>query len=71
MDLRNTVKNGVLYLQDPVEKRWNPHFFVLTRNKLYYTECVNNGQNDQEPEDDTDTDIETNNAIAMNKQREV
>lgn len=70
MDLRNTVKNGVLYLQDPVEKRWNPHFFVLTRNKLYYTECVG-GQNDQEIEDDTDTENENNNNTWANKHREV
>ncbi|XP_014241973.1 1-phosphatidylinositol 4,5-bisphosphate phosphodiesterase gamma-1 isoform X2 [Cimex lectularius] len=38
MDLRNTVKNGVLYLEDPVDKVWNPHFFVLTQNKLFYTD---------------------------------
>lgn len=70
MDLRNTVRNGVLYLQDPVEKRWNSHFFVLTRNKLFYTECVN-GQNDQETEDDTDTESETSNASSTNRPREV
>lgn len=37
MDLRNTVKNGIMYLEDPVDKEWNPHFFVLTQNKLFYT----------------------------------
>ena len=70
MDLRNTVRNGVLYLQDAVEKRWNPHFFVLTRNKLYYTECVN-GQNDQETEDDTDAENEVNNVNSASRLREV
>lgn len=37
MDLRNTVKNGILYLEDPIDKEWNPHFFVLTQQKLFYT----------------------------------
>ena len=38
MDLRNSIKNGILYLEDPVDKEWNPHFFVLTQQKLFYTE---------------------------------
>ncbi|XP_069674413.1 1-phosphatidylinositol 4,5-bisphosphate phosphodiesterase gamma-1 isoform X2 [Periplaneta americana] len=44
MDLRNTVKNGILYLEDPVDKEWNPHFFVLTQNKLFYTDSFQNEQ---------------------------
>ncbi|XP_028169476.1 1-phosphatidylinositol 4,5-bisphosphate phosphodiesterase gamma-1 [Ostrinia furnacalis] len=38
LDLRNTIKNGILLLEDPVDKDWNPHAFVLTENKLYYTQ---------------------------------
>lgn len=38
LDLRTSVKNGILYLEDPVNKEWNPHLFVLTENKLFYTE---------------------------------
>lgn len=39
LDIRNTVKNGILYLEDPVDKVWNPHFFVLTpHNKIFYTD---------------------------------
>lgn len=38
LDIRNTVKNGILYLADPVDKVFNPHFFVLTHKKLYYTD---------------------------------
>jgi phosphatidylinositol phospholipase C gamma-1 len=39
LDIRNTVKNGILYLEDPVDKIWNPHFFVLTpNNKIFYTD---------------------------------
>ena len=36
-DASNWVKNGVLYLEDPVDRRWNRHFFVLTPSRLYYT----------------------------------
>lgn len=38
LDIRNTVKNGILFLEDPVDKVWNPHFFVLTQHKLFYTD---------------------------------
>ncbi|XP_062715033.1 1-phosphatidylinositol 4,5-bisphosphate phosphodiesterase gamma-1 isoform X2 [Aedes albopictus] len=38
LDIRNTMKNGILFLEDPVDKVWNPHFFVLTQNKLFYTD---------------------------------
>lgn len=39
LDIRNTIKNGILYLEDPVDKVWNPHFFVLTpHHKIYYTD---------------------------------
>jgi phosphatidylinositol phospholipase C gamma-1 len=38
LDIRNTVKNGILFLCDPVDKIFNPHFFVLTQKKLYYTD---------------------------------
>lgn len=51
MDLRNTVKNGVLYLEDPVDKEWNPHFFVLTQAKLYYTDTFSRTQ-ETEPDED-------------------
>nr|XP_014275178.1 1-phosphatidylinositol 4,5-bisphosphate phosphodiesterase gamma-1 [Halyomorpha halys]XP_014275179.1 1-phosphatidylinositol 4,5-bisphosphate phosphodiesterase gamma-1 [Halyomorpha halys]XP_024215637.1 1-phosphatidylinositol 4,5-bisphosphate phosphodiesterase gamma-1 [Halyomorpha halys] len=53
MDLRNTVKNGILYLEDPVDKEWNPHFFVLTQNKLFYTDSYHGAE---EVDDETDTE---------------
>lgn len=37
LDMRNTIKNGILYLEDN-DKVWNPHFFVLTENKLFFTD---------------------------------
>lgn len=59
MDLRNTVKNGVLYLEDPVDKEWNPHFFVLTQNKLFYTDSFHG---DQENDDDGEGEDEESRA---------
>lgn len=44
MDLRNSVKNGIMYLEDPVNKEWNSHFFVLTQNKLFYTDSYRTDQ---------------------------
>lgn len=38
MDLRNSIKNGIMYLEDLIDHEWNPHFFVLTQNKLFYTD---------------------------------
>lgn len=47
MDLRNSVKSGVMYIEDKVDKEWNPHFFILTPSKIFYT---NNYKFDQETE---------------------
>lgn len=55
MDLRTTVKNGVLYLEDSVDKEWNPHFFVLTQNKLFYTDSFHG---DEEGEEDGENEEE-------------
>ncbi|XP_071446484.1 1-phosphatidylinositol 4,5-bisphosphate phosphodiesterase gamma-1 isoform X1 [Hetaerina americana] len=54
MDLRTTVKNGILYLQDPVDKDWNPHFFALTQNKLFYTDTFpeNHGTDEGDEEEE-------------------
>uniref|UniRef100_A0A7N8YRM7 1-phosphatidylinositol 4,5-bisphosphate phosphodiesterase gamma n=1 Tax=Mastacembelus armatus TaxID=205130 RepID=A0A7N8YRM7_9TELE len=51
-DISNSLKNGILYLEDPIDHTWTPHYFVLTSNKIYYseetshyqTECNNNEQ---------------------------
>ncbi|XP_023319124.1 1-phosphatidylinositol 4,5-bisphosphate phosphodiesterase gamma-1 isoform X2 [Trichogramma pretiosum] len=52
LDLRSTIKNGILYLEDPVDRTWNPHFFVLTQQKLFYTDTFHRGQ-EVEDEDDS------------------
>uniref|UniRef100_A0A182X5M9 1-phosphatidylinositol 4,5-bisphosphate phosphodiesterase gamma n=1 Tax=Anopheles quadriannulatus TaxID=34691 RepID=A0A182X5M9_ANOQN len=63
LDIRNTVKNGILYLEDPVDKGWNAHFFVLTQHKLFYTDS-------QRPDRDADgrDDEREENGFATNRQ---
>lgn len=54
MDLRNTVKNGILYLEDPIDREWNPHFFVLTQQKLFYTDTFSRAQETEHDDDEED-----------------
>ncbi|XP_033825711.1 1-phosphatidylinositol 4,5-bisphosphate phosphodiesterase gamma-1 isoform X3 [Periophthalmus magnuspinnatus] len=50
-DISNSIKNGILYLEDPINHEWYPHFFVLTNSKIYYSEETSNNQgNDDEEE---------------------
>ncbi|XP_008412106.1 1-phosphatidylinositol 4,5-bisphosphate phosphodiesterase gamma-1 isoform X1 [Poecilia reticulata] len=50
-DISNSIKNGILYLEDPINHEWYPHFFVLTHNKIYYSEeTTNNLGNDEDEE---------------------
>jgi len=58
MDLSNTIKNGVMYLEDPETLCWIPHFFVLTQTKLLYTEM--SGHSAEGIEDLDDDDDENN-----------
>lgn len=66
IDLRNTIKNGILLLEDPVDKEWNPHAFVLTENKLYYTEHYST-----QTETDADSDGEPEREAANVSQDEL
>ncbi|XP_048879389.1 1-phosphatidylinositol 4,5-bisphosphate phosphodiesterase gamma-1-like [Brienomyrus brachyistius] len=43
-DICNSVKNGILYLEDPIDHEWYPHFFVLTNSRIYYTEETSSRQ---------------------------
>ncbi|CAL1293033.1 unnamed protein product, partial [Larinioides sclopetarius] len=58
-DINNTVKNGILHLEDPVDhthrKKWRPHFFMLTQNKMYYSEV--------QSEEDEDSDTYTKESV--------
>ncbi|XP_076023300.1 1-phosphatidylinositol 4,5-bisphosphate phosphodiesterase gamma-1 isoform X2 [Genypterus blacodes] len=50
-DISNSIKNGLLYLEDPINHEWYPHFFVLTSSKIYYSEETSSNQgNDDEEE---------------------
>lgn len=49
-DIRNIPKEGRLYLQDQIDKKWNMYIFVLTQHKLMYK---------PDPEDIRDDDNET------------
>lgn len=55
MDLRSSVRNGIMYLEDPVDKEWNPHFFVLSQSKLFYTESYKPDTESERSEDEDDT----------------
>ena len=52
VDISTAVKNGELYLEDPIEKEWKVHFFMLTNNKMYYAEAPGDpeGREDEEEE---------------------
>ncbi|CAG9767976.1 unnamed protein product [Ceutorhynchus assimilis] len=56
MDLRNAVKSGEMYIEDPVDKEWMPHFFVLNNSKLFYTSHYKlDGNNSEKEEDEEDS----------------
>ncbi|KAK7889873.1 hypothetical protein WMY93_025433 [Mugilogobius chulae] len=51
-DISNSLKNGILYLEDPIDHTWTPHYFVLTTHKIYYSEETSHYQTAEEEEDD-------------------
>uniref|UniRef100_A0A1A8DN49 1-phosphatidylinositol 4,5-bisphosphate phosphodiesterase gamma n=2 Tax=Nothobranchius TaxID=28779 RepID=A0A1A8DN49_NOTKA len=51
-DISNSLKNGFLYLEDPIDHTWTPHYFVLTSNKIYYSEETSHSQTADEEEED-------------------
>ena len=56
MDLSNSEKNGILYMEDPIEKEWVPHFFVLNQTKMFYTEVQSESTEPEEAEEEEETD---------------
>uniref|UniRef100_A0AAQ6ALI8 1-phosphatidylinositol 4,5-bisphosphate phosphodiesterase gamma n=1 Tax=Amphiprion ocellaris TaxID=80972 RepID=A0AAQ6ALI8_AMPOC len=60
-DISNSIKNGILYLEDPINHEWYPHFFVLTSSKIYYSEETSNNQGNDDEEDEEGTDQESRN----------
>ncbi|XP_078254584.1 LOW QUALITY PROTEIN: 1-phosphatidylinositol 4,5-bisphosphate phosphodiesterase gamma-1-like [Rhinoraja longicauda] len=51
-DISNSIKNGILYLEDPIDHNWSPHYFVLTSNKIYYSEETSRYQNNEDEEEE-------------------
>eukprot|EP00095_Tigriopus_kingsejongensis_P002053 maker-scaffold254_size236139-snap-gene-1.12 protein:Tk02053 transcript:maker-scaffold254_size236139-snap-gene-1.12-mRNA-1 annotation:"1-phosphatidylinositol -bisphosphate phosphodiesterase gamma-1" len=51
MDIANSVQSGILYLQDQDELDWKPHFFVLTHNKIFYSEVKNHAEEGEGDDD--------------------
>lgn len=56
LDLRKSVRNGILYIEHPVEE-WNPFFFVLTNTKLFYTDGYNLDNNESERQEEEDESL--------------
>uniref|UniRef100_A0A8C8C3S7 1-phosphatidylinositol 4,5-bisphosphate phosphodiesterase gamma n=1 Tax=Oncorhynchus tshawytscha TaxID=74940 RepID=A0A8C8C3S7_ONCTS len=50
-DISNSIKNGILFLEDPINHEWYPHFFVLTSSKIYYSEETSSNQGNEDEED--------------------
>ncbi|XP_020725367.1 1-phosphatidylinositol 4,5-bisphosphate phosphodiesterase gamma-1 isoform X1 [Odocoileus virginianus] len=50
-DISNSIKNGILYLEDPVNHEWYPHYFVLTSSKIYYSEETSSDPGNEDEEE--------------------
>ncbi|CAG2109981.1 unnamed protein product, partial [Medioppia subpectinata] len=51
LDISNSIKNGILYIEDITEKKWKTYYFVLTQEKLYYVEPNAEEEDDDEEEE--------------------
>ncbi|KAK7114898.1 hypothetical protein V1264_000879 [Littorina saxatilis] len=56
IDVSTSVKNGIMYLEDPVDHTWRPHIFVLNGSKLYYTEETQADQDEDMDDDEAPED---------------
>ncbi|XP_072904691.1 1-phosphatidylinositol 4,5-bisphosphate phosphodiesterase gamma-1-like isoform X1 [Hemitrygon akajei] len=62
-DISNSIKNGILYLEDPIDHNWSPHYFVLTSNKIYYSEETSRYQNNEDEEEEEQKEEFNNNDL--------
>ena len=46
-----------MYIEDPVDKEWTPHFFVLNHNRLFYTSHYKLDGDTSEREDDEEDSV--------------
>jgi len=56
-DLSDTVKNGMLYMQESADDLWKPHFFVLTQKQMVYSELPGEQQDDDDTESVAASDL--------------
>ncbi|NXK91552.1 PLCG1 phosphodiesterase, partial [Formicarius rufipectus] len=62
-DISNSIKNGILYLEDPIDHTWSPHYFVLTSNKIYYSEETSRYQFNEDEEEAEQKEESNNNEL--------
>uniref|UniRef100_UPI00398F5B9C 1-phosphatidylinositol 4,5-bisphosphate phosphodiesterase gamma-1-like isoform X3 n=1 Tax=Pristiophorus japonicus TaxID=55135 RepID=UPI00398F5B9C len=62
-DISNSIKNGILYLEDPIDHNWSPHYFVLTSNKIYYSEETSRYQHNEDEEEEEQKEEFNNNDL--------
>ncbi|XP_019629361.1 PREDICTED: 1-phosphatidylinositol 4,5-bisphosphate phosphodiesterase gamma-1-like isoform X4 [Branchiostoma belcheri] len=55
-DLSNALKNGILLLEDRVDRTWSAHFFNLTSRQLSYTEEQERRVVEDDDEEDEEED---------------
>ncbi|XP_032876257.1 1-phosphatidylinositol 4,5-bisphosphate phosphodiesterase gamma-1-like isoform X2 [Amblyraja radiata] len=66
-DISNSIKNGILYLEDPIDHNWSPHYFVLTSNKIYYSEETSRYHNNEDEEEEEQKEEFNNNDLHFNE----
>nr|XP_022335650.1 1-phosphatidylinositol 4,5-bisphosphate phosphodiesterase gamma-1-like isoform X2 [Crassostrea virginica] len=52
-DVSNSLRTGVMYLEDTIEQQWHPHFFVLTPTRMFWTKETNQNEEEEEQDDNT------------------
>eukprot|EP00730_Choanoeca_flexa_P001991 TRINITY_DN10872_c0_g1_i3.p1 TRINITY_DN10872_c0_g1~~TRINITY_DN10872_c0_g1_i3.p1 ORF type:complete len:1382 (+),score=416.91 TRINITY_DN10872_c0_g1_i3:102-4247(+) len=52
-DLSSARRNGILFLEDPINNEWYKHYFALTDHKLFYAELE---EVEEDEYDDVDAD---------------
>ncbi|XP_055489397.1 1-phosphatidylinositol 4,5-bisphosphate phosphodiesterase gamma-1-like [Leucoraja erinacea] len=64
-DISNSIKNGILYLEDPIDHNWSPHYFVLTSNKIYYSEETSRYHNNEDEEEEEHKEVGPSEELTM------
>lgn len=62
-NMRNFLKEGMLYFKDPVDKAWNLYHFVLTQQQLIYSSHTD--ENNAGGADDDDNAVSQNSSSML------